>query len=361
MWNKTKATERLRIGYPIIQGPFGNGASSAKLVSTVSNAGGLGSYGAYHLQPEEIEEINAGIKTLTNKPYAINLWVNDVDINNNNFSAEEYENLKTAFKPFFDELKIPLPQKPEPVASKFEKQAETILRIKPPVFSFIFGIPSEEIIKECKKQKIVTIGTATTLDEAIALENAHVDLIAATGFEAGGHRPSFLNSAEESLTGTFALIPQIADNVNTPIIAAGGIADARGIVAALTLGASAVQIGTAFLACEESNASPGHRQALFSKRARYSTLTRSFSGRLARGIQGKISEATKENKVAPFPLQRAFMSSLQKAAHEQNRPDLLTFSAGQTAPVLKHKKATELFNSLVTETEKILQNWSSQK
>lgn len=356
MWNKTKVTERLGIEYPIIQGPFGGGISSAKMVSTVSNAGGLGSYGAYHLLPEEIEEVNAGIKKLTNKPYAINLWVRDVDTDNKSFSVEDYERLKAAFKPFFDELKIPLPERPGPAASKFEKQAETILRIKPPVFSFVFGIPSEEIIKECKKQKIVTIGTATTLDEAIALENAQVDLIVATGFEAGGHRPSFLNSADESLTGTFALIPQIADKINIPVIAAGGIADARGIVAALTLGASAVQIGTAFLACEESNASPEHRQALFSKRARYSTLTRAFSGRLARGLQGKISEAIKETKVAPFPLQRIFMGSLQKAAHEQNRPDLLTFTAGQIAPIMKHKKATELFNSLVLETEKILQN-----
>jgi nitronate monooxygenase len=359
MWNKTKVTERLGIQYPIIQGPFGGGASSAKLVSSVSNAGGLGSYGAYHLQPAEIEEINTSIKTLTQRPYAINLWVSDVDIDNNDFSIEEFEKLKAVFKPFFDELKIPLPEKPEPVVSKFEKQAETILRIKPPVFSFVFGIPSGEIIRECKRQQIVTIGTATTLDEATALENARVDLIVATGFEAGGHRPSFLHSAEESLTGTFALIAQIADNINTPIIAAGGIIDARGIVAALTLGASAAQIGTAFLACEESNALPEHRQILFSKRARHSTLTRSFSGRLARGIPGTISEATKESHVAPFPLQRTFMRSLQKAAIEQGRRDILTFWAGQGAPILKHRKATDLFNSLVAETERILQNWNS--
>ncbi len=359
MWNNTKATERLGIQYPIIQGPFGGGASSAKLVSTVSNAGGLGSFGAYHLQPAEIEEIIAEIKKLTHKPFAINLWVSDVGINNKSISDEEYEKLKAAFKPFFDELKIPLPQKPEPVTSKFEQQAETILRIKPPVFSFVFGIPSAEIVKECKKQKILTIGTATTLDEAMALENAHVDLIVATGFEAGGHRPSFLNSAEESLTGTLALIPQIADNTNTPIIAAGGIADARGIVAALTLGASAVQIGTAFLACDESNASPEHKQILFSRRARYSTLTRSFSGRLARGTAGKISAATKESQLAPFPLQREFMRPLQKAAIEQGRSDMLTFWGGQSAPVLKYKHAIDLFNSLVAETEKILQTWNS--
>ena len=145
---------------------------------------------------------------------------------------------------------------------RFEDQARVLLDAKVPVFSFIFGIPPREILEECRAKNIVTIGTATTPDEAAALQEAGVDAIAASGFEAGGHRGSFLRAAEDSLTGTFSLVPQIADVVNVPVIAAGGIADARGVIAALALGAEAVQMGTVFLSCEESGASLLHRQAL---------------------------------------------------------------------------------------------------
>ena len=138
---------------------------------------------------------------------------------------------------------------------RFEDQARVLLDAKVPVFSFIFGIPPKEILDECRAKRIVTIGTATTPEEAAALQEAGVDAIVASGFEAGGHRGSFLRAAEDSLTGTLSLVPQIADMVNVPVIAAGGIADARGVIAALALGAEAVQMGTVFLACEESGAS----------------------------------------------------------------------------------------------------------
>ena len=359
MWNKTAATAILGIDYPIVQGPFGGGLSSAKLVAAVSNAGGMGSFGAYHLQPHEIEGVNTSIKALTQKPYALNLWINDADEAAMHYTSQEYEALKQFFKHWFDALNIPLPAQPANFASKFEQQAEAILRIKPPACSFVFGVPPAAIIKEFKHQNIKIIGAATTPDEAFALEAAGVDLIVATGFEAGGHRPSFLRSARDSLTGTFALIPVLADNLHTPIIAAGGIADARGIVAALTLGASAVQIGTAFLACEESNAPPLHRQMLFSSQAKYTALTTTFTGRLARGITGTIAESTKDVTVplAPFPLQTIFMNVLRDAAVAQGKPELLTFWAGQTAPLVKHTKATDLFNALVTGTEKILKSY----
>ena len=152
--------------------------------------------------------------------------------------------------------------------TRFEDQARVLLDANVPVFSFIFGIPPREILEECRAKGIVTIGTATTPDEAAALEEAGVDAIAASGFEAGGHRGSFLRPAEDSLTGTLSLVPQVVDAVDVPVIAAGGIADARGVIAALALGAEAVQMGTAFLACEESGASPLHREALLRKRCR---------------------------------------------------------------------------------------------
>ena len=154
---------------------------------------------------------------------------------------------------------------------------------KVPVFSFIYGIPPKEILEECRAKHIVTIGTATTPEEGAALQEAGVDAIVASGFEAGGHRGSFLRAAEDSLTGTFSLVPQIADMVNVPVIAAGGIADARGVIAALALGAEAVQMGTVFLACEESGASLLHRQALRGKNAGHTALTKGFTGKTRAG------------------------------------------------------------------------------
>ena len=177
-------------------------------------------------------------------------------------------------------------------------------------------------------------------------------MIIASGFEAGGHRPSFLASAESSTTGTFVLLQLIKEQVKTPVIAAGGIANGKGVAAALALGADAVQIGTAFLACEESNATAIHREMLFSDAAKYTTLSRAFTGRLGRGITSRIANDLihKEKDFLSFPLQTQFMSHLRKAAIEQEKWDMVLFWGGQIAPLLKHKKAAELMNSILEET-----------
>ena len=352
MWNKTKASEILGIQYPILQGPFGGSLSSVELVSIVSNAGGLGGYGAYTLTPQEIVEVNQQIKAATNKPYNINLWVSDTDAVEGIVTDEQFKISQTLFKPYFDELGISLPEKSVPFKSRFENQVEVILHQKPPVFSFMFGIPSAHILEDCHRLGIVTVGAATTLDEAIALESAGVDLIVASGFEAGGHRPSFLASAESSTIGTFVLLQLIKEKVKTPVIAAGGIANGKGVAAAMILGADAVQIGTAFLACDESNATAIHKQMLFSDAARYTTLTRAFTGRLGRGTTSRIAKELihKEKKFLPFPLQTQFMSHLRKAAIEQEKWDMILFWGGQIAPILKHTKAIELMESILEET-----------
>lgn len=348
MFQRNNISTALNTQYPILQGPFGGGLSSAKLVAAVSNAGGLGGYGAYQLQHEQIVEVVDEIRILTNKPFNINLWVNDADEKANNLSNAEFEKIASLFKPWFDELNIPLPTKPENINSKFEKQVEVLLALKPAVFSFVFGIPSKEILSECRRQNIITIGAATTLDEAFALEEANVDLIVASGFEAGGHRPSFPKPAEESLHGTFSLVRQLSTKIKKPIIAAGGITDAQGIKAAFELGASGVQIGTAFLACGESGASSEYRNVLFSERAKYTSLTKSFTGRLARGITGSIAgELNNYVDVLPFPLQTTFMSPLRKAAIEQGRMDMLTFWAGQNTSLLIHKEVNSLMSELI--------------
>jgi nitronate monooxygenase len=352
MWYNTKATEILGIQYPIMQGPFGGNLSSVELVSTVSNAGGLGGYGAYTLSPQEIVDVDRQIKAATNKPYNLNLWVSDTDAVDSSISDEQFETTQALFKPYFDEAGITLPSKPGPFKTRFENQVQVILDIKPKVFSFMFGVPSEDVLEQCRRLGIKTVGAATTLDEAIFLENAGVDMIIASGFEAGGHRPSFLASAESSTTGTFVLLQLIKEKVKTPVIAAGGIASGKGIAAALTLGADAAQIGTAFLATEESNALPIHRQMLFSDAAKYTTLSRAFTGRLGRGITSRIAKDVihKEAELLPFPLQSTFMSHLRKAALEQEKWDMILFWGGQIAPILKHTHAKELMHSLIEDT-----------
>lgn len=352
MWNHTKITKLLGIDYPIMQGPFGGNLSSVELTATVSNAGGLGGYGAYTMSPQEIFEVDKQLKAATNKPYNINLWVSDHDIPQGGLTDEKFAKVIQQYKPYFDEVGIPLPEKPAPFQSRFENQLEVILDIKPKVFSFMLGVPSADALEECRKKGIITVGVATTLDEAIFLEAAGVDMIIASGFEAGGHRPSFLASAESSLTGTFVLVQLMKEKIKTPIIAAGGIANGKGVAAALALGADAVQIGTAFLATDESNALPIHREMLFSDASKYTTLSRAYTGRLGRGITSRIAKEMigNEENILPFPLQTTLISPLRKAALDQKKWDMILFWGGQIAPILKHTKAKDLMHSLIEET-----------
>ena len=356
MWYNTEATKILDIDYPIMQGPFGGGLSSVELVAIVSNAGGLGGYGAYTLSPQEIIEVDHKIRASTSKSYNINLWVSDSDTPDSGITDEQYEQAIKIFRPYFDEAGITLPGKPAPFKSRFENQVQVILDVRPKLFSFMFGVPSDDILTQCRRHGIKTAGAATTLDEALVLEAAGVDMIIGSGFEAGGHRPSFLASAEQSATGTFVLLQLIKEKVKTPVIAAGGIANGRGVASALTLGADAVQVGTAFLACDESGALPVHRQMLFSDAAKYTTLSRAFTGRLGRGLTSRLAKdlSGKEKQFLPFPLQTTFMSSLRKAAFDQQKWDMILFWGGQIAPILKHTKASLLMQSLIEETTKII-------
>ena len=239
---------------------------------------------------------------------------------------------------------------------RFEDQARVLLDANVPVFTFIVGIPPREILEECRMKGIVTIGAATTPDEAAALQEAGVDAIVASGFEAGGHRGSFLRSAEDSLTGTFSLVPQITDMVNVPVIAAGGIADARGVIAALALGAEAVQMGTVFLACEESGASFLHRQALRGKKAGHTALTKGFTGRLARGIHNRLLEELNEprTEILPYPLQRGLVRNVAIPAEAAGRSDLLPLWAGQSANLSTCTDVSAFLASLIEEVSEIV-------
>lgn len=339
MWNHTAFTEQVGIRYPIVQGPFGGGASSAALVAAVSNAGGLGSFGANALSPEQILNVAAEIRKRTNEPFAFNLWVNPAD--EQEISSTDFARAMEWMAPYYRELGIEPPARPKRFAHDYLAQVDAVLAAKPSVFSFVFGLPAPELVRECARRGIFTIGTATTVAEAVVLEKSNVNAIVATGFEAGGHRPSFHLSAEGSLTGTLALVPQVVDAVSLPVIAAGGIADARGVVAALALGATAVQIGTAFLACEESGSAAVHRDALFSAEARQTTLTRVFSGRLVRTIPNRyVNEmSARAAELLPYPAQNWLSGTLREAATAQGRPEFLSLQAGQSASLIRHRTA----------------------
>jgi nitronate monooxygenase len=208
---KSEALQRLGIDHPIVQGPFGGGLSTALLTATVSNMGGLGSYGAHVVAPDRIGPLADEIRALTARPFALNLWVSDHDPGGLQVSEAEFERVFGIFAPYFDQLGLAKPERPEGFHHSFEAQAEALIEARPPVFSFVFGVPRPAILAECKRRSIVTVGAATSITEALALEGAGVDLIVATGFEAGGHRPSFLARAEDSLFGTFALVQLVAE------------------------------------------------------------------------------------------------------------------------------------------------------
>jgi nitronate monooxygenase len=364
-WNKTRISSSLGIEYPIIQGPLG-GLSTQRLTAIVSNFGGLGSFGAHGLIPSAIKDAIAEIRALTSRPFAINLWVSMEDEGARDSGSEAFARSLAPLAGHIQTLGGTLPTYKPYVPIRFEDQVRVLLDAKIPVFSFIAGIPPKEILDECRTQGIVTIGTVTTPDEAIALEQAGVNVIVASGFEAGGHRGSFLRSSEDSLTGTFSLVPQVADAVSVPVVAAGGITDARGVVAAFALGAEGVQMGTAFLVSEESGASTHHRNALLSGKASRTTLTRGFTGRLARGIHNQLIEELNRPgvEILPYPLQRVLMKNLSVLAEKAAKPELLQLWAGQSANLSRQTDAKTLLKTLISEISDIagpLLRWNLER
>jgi len=349
MTSPTELTRRLGIAHQIIQGPFGGGLSTTTLASTVSNLGGLGSFGAYTFSPDEITRIASEIRALTPQPFALNLWVSNHDEGGSTLSQTELDRIYALVEPYFTELGVEKPPLPARFHQDFDAQIDALLEARPSVFSFVFGIPSQKILAECRRREITTVGAATSIAEARALDDAGVDAIVVSGCEAGGHRPSFLARAEDSLIGTGALVPAVADRVKAPIIAAGGIADQRGVRAMLALGASAAQLGTSFLACDESGTSKEHRALLYTDRAEQTTLTRSFTGRLARGMRNRWTDeiAPKLGALAPFPIQQWIVGKLRPAAVAAGRTDLVALWSGQAAPALRHHTASALMQSLV--------------
>lgn len=357
-WMDTEITKLLGLRVPIVLGPFG-GASSVELTAAVSNAGGLGSYGAFGYTGEQIRSTAAQLRERTERPFAFNLWLPYDGSAEVEPDAATFQRMLEPLLSYYDELRLERPTPPNEYLPPLEEQLEAVYDVRPAVLSFVYGVPAPDVVERCRALGIATVGTATTVEEAIALADGGVDAVVATGMEAAGHRVSFVRSAEDSLVGTFSLVPQVVDAVSgfgIPVIAAGGVADGRGVAAALTLGADAVQVGSAFLACEESAAAPGQREVMFSERGRRTVLTRAFTGRLARGIPNRFTDEAEEQQreSAPFPVQSRLAGPIRAEAKRRGDPELISLWAGQSTPLLYHRRAAELIDALVRETDELL-------
>jgi nitronate monooxygenase len=265
--------------------------------------------------------------------------------------------MREALAPYYDELSLDgMPALTAPMAPFDAAMLEVVLAIKPGVVSFHFGLPEAAMLDTLRAAGILILCSATTVAEARALEAAGVDAIIAQGFEAGGHRGTFTEPHEAGTIGTFALVPQVVDAVSVPVIAAGGIADGRGIAAAFALGASGVQPGTAFLSCPEAGTQPLYRQALAEARDDATRLTRAFSGRPARALRNRFVDemAPLEGEAAPFPLQRSLTGPLAAAAQAEGSADFSTLWSGQAAALNRALPAAELVELLVREARAIL-------
>ncbi|MEE2815659.1 MAG: DUF561 domain-containing protein [Actinomycetota bacterium] len=336
--------ELLGIRHPVVLAPFG-GLPSVALTAAVSDAGGLGSYGLYGYDGARITETTAALRAATSAPFALNIWLPTGD---EVVPGAEHDGYAAALSDFFDEVGIAPPARPERYLPSLDEQLDAIWQACPAALSVVFGAPSSVLIDEAHSRGIRVIGTATTVAEARALEAAGVDAIVATGAEAAGHRVSFLKSAEESLVGLVSLVPQVADAVRVPVIAAGGIADRRGVAAAFALGASGVQVGTAFLATAESAANDAHRAAIRSTAADESVLTRAMSGRLSRGAPNRaVREIEASGAVAPFPAQNGLTGRFRAIAGQRGMGELQSLWLGQSAPLSRGRTAAAVFDELV--------------
>jgi len=327
---------------PIIQAPMAGGPDTPALSAAVCNAGGLGSLGCAYLTPAQIEAAAADLRARTAAPFALNLFVR-ADVPDDRAA-------QARVAPILDEFRRELGVTAATTtrsSPRFEDQLEAILRIAPRVFSFTFGVPTTDQLAAVRARGIAIVGTATTVEEASTLDAAGVDAICAQGAEAGGHRGTFVGRFEDALIGTLALVPQIVRVTRRPVIAAGGIMTGAAIRAALSLGAAAVQLGTAFMCCDEAGTNAPHRAALATAHA--TTITRAFSGRAARGIRNRMTDAFATVEAAPFPQQQALTAELRRAAAQQGRTDLMQLWAGQGAPLVRAMPAGELVATLARE------------
>jgi nitronate monooxygenase len=313
----------------------------------VGKAGALGFIGAAYLTPAQIAESARAVRERTDRPFGINLFAPQPAP-----SGVDARAAVARVAPYFAELGLEPPSAPAMAPVTFGDQLDVALDSSAAAFSFTFGALPDEAIAAIKARGMYVLGTATTVDEALTLERAGVDAIVAQGSEAGGHRGTFGGDFQAALVGLVALVPQVVDAVRVPVIASGGVMDGRGIAAALTLGAAAVQMGTAFLTCDEAGIPDAYKEAILGAHEDGTRLTRAFSGRLARGIVNRFLTEVEGDSPAilPFPLQNTLTRPLRAAAAKAGRAEFLSLWAGQGVRLARRQSASELVARLARET-----------
>ena len=343
-WPDTRILDLLGIELPIIQAPMA-GATGAAMVIAASNAGGLGSMPAALLSTDQLREELKVIRAQTQRPINVNFFCHQPPVADEQ-GARDWKNL---LEPYYSELGVDF-DAPTPVSNRapFDNATcEVVEALRPQVVSFHFGLPEKSLLDRVKATGAKVLSSATTVEEAIWLEQHGCDAIIAMGNEAGGHRGMFLSDDLSSQVGTFALVPQIVDAVKIPVIAAGGISDARGVAAAFMLGASAVQVGTAYLFTPEAKVSASHHKALRTARESDTAVTNLFTGRPARGILNRVMRelGPMSDKAPAFPLAGGALMPLRA----KGEADFSNLWAGQAFPLGKELSTAELTRKMAEE------------
>ncbi len=336
----------LGIPLPVIQAPMA-GVQGSALAIAVCNAGALGSLPCAMLGPDALRGELAAIKSQTSAPFNVNFFCHTPPVAN----AEREAAWRAALLPYYRAFGLnPVDIADGPQRAPFGHDAADVLaEFTPAVVSFHFGLPSPELLARVRAMGSKIIASATTLDEALWLESQGVDAIIAQGVEAGGHRGMFLTEDVATQRGTFTLLPQVVRAVNVPVIAAGGIADSRGVAAAMALGAAGVQVGTAYLLCPEATTSAVHRAALRGERAEHTALTNLFSGRPARGIMNRLMQELGPLSDLPpaFPLAAAAIAPLRRIAESRGDGGFSPLWSGENTSGCKEVPAAQLTRELV--------------
>jgi nitronate monooxygenase len=333
--------------YPIIQAPMAGGITTPELVAAVSNAGGLGSLAASLLSPVAIIEQAEHIRRLTDKPFAINLFVQSRP----QIDHVEVESAKQLMQPVWSALgwdKLPTPTR---WCVDFEEQLDALIVARPAVASFTFDTLHGNQMQRLHEAGILVIGTATNLQEAIVLQALGADAVCLQGIEAGGHRGTFIGAQQASNLTTLALLQHCEPHMQIPLIAAGGLMDGQDIATVLAAGAQMVQMGTAFLTAKEAGTSVAYRQRLLEARSDTTRLTRVFSGRLARGLDNQFMQllSTVADQMPAYPIQNALTSSIRAHAGKANNTEFMSLWAGQGLTRCRDLAAAELMQVLVSE------------
>lgn len=342
---------RFGLQVPILLAPMA-GACPAALSIAVANAGGLGACGALLMQPEEIARWAADVRAASNGAFQMNLWIPDPPPARDAVHEARVRDFLGAWGPA-----VPAEAADVPLVD-FAAQCEAILAAGPPIVSSIMGVYPADFVARMKQRGIAWFATVTTVAEARAAEAAGADVIVAQGAEAGGHRGAFdAAQAERQQVGLFALLPAVADAVKLPVVGTGGIADARGIAAALLLGASAVQIGTGFLRCPEAALHPVWAEALGRSAPEDTMVTRGFSGRAGRAIATDYVRAVAGADApapAPYPVQRALTAAMRGAATREGDLHRMQAWAGQSAALARTEPAGQVVRQLWVQAERLL-------